>query len=243
MSGAPEATPSNQRGFSAGARGEAPWGTLEGEAARAQFPSALGDGTSEAPVFPSQARRWRLEGSLGPSPTWVISLRLQERVRDRFAVPPGGSVRIPGEETVRRARLETSWSASPEIRLKGRLDERWEREPATGRRAEGKLLMGEARWAGEASWSVTVRWYAFHSPTAFLTTGVEEVWDGVVSPQPAGGMGNLRGATGERYVLIARRRWGKNVRMWVKYDSDRRWRGAQNSDSRHACHLEVDYGW
>ncbi len=242
-SGSPDSTPSNQRGVSAGARREASWGFLEGEAALARFPSAIGNGTSEAPVFPSQASRRRLEGLWRPSPPWDISFRLQESARDRFAVPQGGSVRIPGEETVRRARLETSWQASPEIRLKGRIDERWEREPVTGRRADGKLVMGEACWSGGSPWSTTVRWYAFNSPTAFLTTGVEEVWDGVLSPQPSGGMGNLRGAMGERYALIARRRWGKIFRMWVKYDAVIRWLGAQTSDSRHAWHLQADYGW
>jgi hypothetical protein len=232
---------SDQEGLSFGVRRKEVFGRWEGEAAWARFPSPLGDGTGNAPAFPSQARRWRAEASLRPDPEWELLLRLQEQVRDRYLLSPPSESRRPGTETVRKARLESSWDASPRLGFKVRWDERWERETVSGRRAEGKLLMGELRWRGGDHWSLTGRWYSFHSPTAFLTTGVEEVWSGVVSPLLAGGMGNLRGAPGERYVLAARGRWGR-FSAWIKYDANRRWRGAPAAGSRHAWRFEANAG-
>jgi hypothetical protein len=238
----PAALPANQRGLALGARVSRDGRYVEGEAVWAHFPAPMGNGDNEDPVFPSQARRWRLEGGFRPAPAWDFSAVLQERARDRYVSPPEGGERRQARETVRKARWESVWSASPRLRLKARADVRWERLPAAGRRAEGKLLMGEARWQG-GSWSLSGRWYVFHSPEAFLTTGVEEIWDGVVAPRLAGGMSTLRGASGERMALILRKRWGKTLRVWLKHDADRRWRGPERVPSRRAWHLQTDVNW
>ena len=235
-----QSSASDQRGLSFGVRREEVWGRWEGEAAWVRFPSALGDGTGNAPAFASQARRLRAEGSVRPDPEWKLFLRLQEQVRDQYLLAPGAEARRPATETVRKARFESAWDASPRLGFRVRWDERWERETVSGRRAEGKLLMGELRWHRGDGWSLIGRWYSFQSPTAYLTTGVEEVWDGVVSPQLAGGMGNLRGASGERYVLLGRCRWGR-FSAWIKYDSIRRWRGASADGSRHEWRLQTDW--
>jgi hypothetical protein len=113
----------------------------------------------------------------------------------------------------------------------------------TGRRAEGRLLMGEVGWSPSDAWSLAARCCAFQSPEAFLTSGVGEVWDGVVSPVLPGGMGNFRGAAGEYYALALRRRWGRAVRAWAGYNEVLRWRGASAGDSRRSWRLQADFSW
>ncbi len=239
----PTSLPANQKGLSLGARGGGRWGYAEGESVWVSFPAAQGDGRNEDPVFSSQGRRWRAETGLTFSPDWDGLLRFQERTRDRSLTPPGGLSRAQGQEIVRRMRVETSWKASASARFRMRYDVRWERTPFVGRRAEGRLIMGEVLWRPEGVWSLSGRCYAFQSPEASLTSGVEEIWDGVVSPLVPGGMGNFQGASGERYVLVFRRRWGEGLRSWISWGENRRWRGASVRDDRRSWRLQTDFSW
>jgi hypothetical protein len=236
----PSSLPVNQRGLTLGARGEGEGGYAEGEAAWALFPGPIGDGKNEDPVFASQARRWRLEVGRTFSPTWSGSLRLQERTRDRSLTPPGGAAPVQGSETVRKLRGETVWRPEDALRLRLRYDVRWERTGFAGLRAEGRSVMAEAAWRPGGGWSAAGRVFAFQSPEAFLTSGVEEVWDGVLSPSAAAGLGNLRGAPGERYVLSVRRRWDEGLSAWAGFaENPRRSAGA----SRRSWRVQTDLSW
>jgi hypothetical protein len=236
-----EGPPQNQRGLFAGFHRETSGGTIEGETSWARFPGAQGDGSNSAPLSASAARRWRLDGIFSPFRKWELRGRFQERVRDRRQSFPGDSDRLQGPETIRRARLESQWQASSQWRLRWRQDVRWERRPLSGERAEGRSLMVEGRWSPSDRCSWTVRQYVFDSPDAYLTSGVEEIWNGVASDSLAGGMGSFRGASGERWAFIFRRKWGESIKVWAKYDTNRRWKGADAGDSRHGWHLQTDW--
>jgi hypothetical protein len=141
-----------------------------------------------------------------------------------------------------KARFESTWVGWGGWRLRGRWEGRRERSP-DGDLVAGRLVLGEISWSGQG-WRWGARHVIFRSPAAYLTTGVEEIWNGVTYPLLAGGMNSLRGESGVRTALIvARRTPGGGV--WVKYDVNDRAASAVPSAQRRrtGIHLQTDLTW
>lgn len=247
VSGGPESLPRNQRGGMVG--GEWVLGRWSGRvnATLAQFPDALGNGKNTDPIAPSQGRylladqRWAVQKDV------EFRLMVQERQEDKYLLDPGTGVRRQVPERTQKWRGAISWDPSPTLRWTVRHDLRLERTPALDKKADGRLWVGDVQWTPRSGTRIKARTYFFHSPEAYLTTGPEEIWDGVVYDRLAGNVGNLRGAPGTRMYLIVGQEWGP-FRFWAKGEVTRRpapseGRATVSSPSRRAWHVQADVRW
>lgn len=116
-----------------------------------------------------------------------------------------------------------------------------------GARHRGSLWAVDTAVAPDRKTSIKARVYVFDSPVAFLTTGPEEIWDGVVYDRLAGNAGRLQGRPGTRLTVIARRDWG-GLRLWAKWETTRRSAEAEDrvpegDPPRRAWHLQMETRW
>ncbi len=245
VSGAPQNRPRNQRGAAAGAEGAAgPWrGRVQLTAAR--FPAAVGNGADSGALFPSQGRYFLCDHWWDAGGGKLLRLSFQERIEEKRE-DTGGLAQTVNDKT-QRARVALQWKASPRWTWGLRHDERWEKTSGAGERHRGALWAVDAALAPDRKTSIKARVYVFDSPTAFLTTGPEEIWDGVVYDRLAGNTGRLQGRPGARVYVIARRDWG-GLRLWAKWETTRRAADAEDRVDdgdlpRHAWHLQAETRW
>lgn len=247
VSGGPESLPRNQRGGVLG--GEWVWGIWSGRvnATLAQFPEAMGNGENTDPIAPSQGRylladqRWAVQKEL------EFRLMVQERQEDKYLPDPETGGRRQVAERTQKWRGAISWEPTPSVRWTLRHDLRMERTPALNDSAYGRLWVADALFVPRPKTRLKVRTYFFNSPEAYLTTGPEEIWDGVVYDRLAGNLGNLRGAPGTRTYAILGQEWGP-LRFWGKYEITLRpapseGRAEVSAPARRAWHLQVDGRW
>lgn len=247
VSGGPESLPRNQRGGVLG--GEWVLGMWSGRvnATLAQFPEAMGNGVNSDPIAPSQGRylladqRWAVQKDV------EFRLMVQERQEDKYLPDPATSVRRQVAERTQKWRGAVSWEPTPAVRWTLRYDIRLERTPALNEKATGRLWVADALFVPRPKTRIKVRTYFFNSPEAYLTTGPEEIWDGVVYDRLAGNLGNLRGAPGTRTYVILGQEWGP-LRFWGKYEVTNRpapseGRAEVSAPARRAWHLQVDGRW
>ena len=247
VSGGPESLPRNQRGGVLG--GEWVQGLWRGRVnvTFAQFPEAIGNGTNTDPIAPSEGRylladqRWAIQKDV------EFRLMVQERKEDKYLPDPGTGGRRQVSERTQKWRGAISWEPTGKVRWTLRHDIRQERTPALDEKAFGRMWVADALFVPRPKTRIKVRTYFFNSPEAYLTTGPEEIWDGVVYDRLAGNLGSLRGAPGTRMYFIAGQEWGP-FRFWGKYEITTRPTQAEGrtepqAPSRRAWHLQADARW
>lgn len=248
-------TTRNQRGGSAGLQyggerfdGEANYGT-------AAFPESLGDGGGSQPVAASSGREIFLRGTWALTRELSLTLRTFITEEDRLDSLVSDGVFQSMRQRTTRNRGEISWR-TPAAGLRLRYETRAEDNLGTGARAIGRLLMSDAYYRPTDDLTIKARFYAFDSPDAYLTTGVEEIWDGVIYNRLAGAMNELRGPPGTRFYLIVEQKVGKSWNLWMKYDINRRTSDFLSPDPsrvdkerssfgavRQGFHLQLDCRW
>lgn len=245
VSGAPQNLPRNQRGAAVGAEGTAgPW-RGRAQLTTARFPAAVGDGADSGALFPSQGRYFLCDQWWDAGGGKLLRLSYQERDEEKREDGSGPAQTV--REKTQRARMGLQWKASPRWTWGLRRDVRWEKTPALGARHRGSLWAVDTVVAPDRKTSIKARMYVFDSPAAFLTTGPEEIWDGVVYDRLAGNAGRLRGRPGTRLTVIARRDWG-GLRLWAKWETTRRsadaeGRAGDGDPPRRAWHLQMETRW
>ncbi len=245
----------NQRGGSAGLQYQGP--RFEGEAnyGAVSFPESLGGGDGSLPVASSAGREIFLRGTWALTRELALTLRTFITEEDRLGTPVPDGVMLTTRQRTVRNRGELSWR-SEAAGLRFRYETREEENVDDGSRAVGQLLMGDAFYKPTEGLTLKARFYAFDSPDANLTTGVEEIWDGVIYNRLAGAMNDLRGAPGTRFYLIVEQKIGKSWNLWLKYDVNRRESrffsaGSSRADReqsafgavRQGFHLQLDCKW
>ncbi|MBP9128516.1 MAG: hypothetical protein KBG07_07095 [Elusimicrobia bacterium] len=245
VSGGVESLPRNQKGGVWG--GEWKRGPWSGRAniTLARFPEAKGDGANSDPVAPSEGRYLLLDQRWTPDREWEFRVSFQERNEDKMVEEENVKRQVP--ETTQKWRAAVSWAPTSAVRWTVRRDERIERVSSGDEKAVGRLWLAEAVAQPWNKTRVKVRAYFFNSPEAYLTTGPEEIWDGVVYDRLAGNLGNLRGDPGTRIYLIAGQEWGP-ARFWGKIEMTQRAvpadGGADASTAdRRAWHVQSDIRW
>lgn len=244
VSGGVESVPRNQAGGVWG--GEWKRGPWSGRAniTLARFPEAKGNGSNSDPVAPSQANYFLLDQRWTPDKEWEFRVSFQNRKEDKLFET--ANVKQQTVSDTQKWRASVSWAPAPSMRWTVRRDERVERMSSLNEKAVGRLWMADAAVQPWKKTRVKVRAYFFNSPEAYLTTGPEEIWDGVVYDRLAGNLGNLRGDPGTRMYLIAGQEWGP-ARLWGKIEMTQRSTPTDGSDasplSRRAWHLQADVRW
>lgn len=211
----------------------------------ARFPEAKGDGSNSDPVAPSQARYVLLDQRWKPDREWEFRLSFQDRKEDKIF--DDGNVKWTAPKLTQKWRAAAVWAPTPGIRWTVRRDERIERESSNDSKAVGRLWMVDTAAQPGTKTRVKVRAYFFNSPEAYLTTGPEEIWDGVVYDRLAGNLGNLRGAPGTRVYLIAGQEWGP-ARLWGKIELTQRSASPTgesdgSTTARRGWHFQTDIRW
>lgn len=247
VSGSPQDLPRNQTGAVLGGEwGSGAWkGRVNLTAAR--FPESVGDGDNSGPLAPSEGLYFLIDQEFRIAPRVDLRLSFQERQEEKVETDPGSGFRRQVEEKTDRARIGFRWKTGPVWTWSLRYDERWERTPAFETKSRGSLWMFDAVAAPGPRTSIKGRVYVFNSPSAYLTTGPEEIWDGVVYDRLAGNLGNLRGAPGTRLYVIVRHAF-RAVRVWVKFENTRRPAEAddrvpEGDPPRQAWHLQLETHW
>jgi len=247
VSGGPESLPRNQTGVLAG--GEFSAGEWKGRlnATAARFPEALGDGSNTGPLHTSQGRFLLADQRLGLGPGAEFRLYCSDQQVEKRLEDVSGVLRQV-TETTRRLRATVQWRAGPRVQATLRREVREERVKAFGEKATGRMWVADAVFSPTRTTTLKVRTYFFDSRDAFLTTGPEEIWDGVVYPRLAGNLGSLRGAPGTRMYAIVRQTLGKHGRLWMKLEITRRpetaeGRAGEPSPPRRAWHVQWDERW
>lgn len=241
VAGGPESRPRNQTGVTGGGEIHAARWKARANAVVARFPESRGNGTDSGPLTASSGRyafldqEWKVlpdtEGRL-----WLSDAREEKREEDAG----GFSRTVP--VGVRRARGELRWKASPFWTWGLRGDLREERREGTVFR--GRMTVWEAIHRPSDRAFFRARVYFFNAREVDLSTGLEEIWPGVVYPRLAGNTGDLRGAPGTRWVLWWARRETKTGGWWVKTDWTDRPAGADGAgDRRWAWHFQWDERW
>lgn len=245
VSGAPQNLPRNQRGAAIGGEGRAgPWnGRFQLTAV--EFPAAVGNGSDGGALFTSRGRFALADQTWEAGGGRTLRLSVQDR-REEKREDVGGFSRTV-TETTQRARIAFAWKVSPRWSWGLRYDERRERVPALHELRRGSLWAVDAGVTPDRRTAIKGRVYLFDSPEAYLTTGPEEIWDGVVYDRLAGNLGQLRGTPGTRMYLIVRRDWG-GLRLWAKWEVTRRAAAAEDRVddgdlARHAWHLQAETRW
>lgn len=247
VSGGPESVPRNQRGGVLG--GEWVKGVWSGRVnvTVAQFPEAVGNGTNTGPIAPSQGhylladQRWAVQEDV------EFRLVFQERGEEKYLPDPAQGVRRHVFHGTQKWRGAVSWEPTRQVRWTLRHDLRCERTPALEEKASGRMWVADAQFTPRAGTRLKARTYFFNSPEAYLTTGPEEIWDGVVYDRLAGNLGSLRGSPGTRMYLIAGQEW-RSLRFWAKGEVTRRpaqaeGRAENSAPARRAWHVQVDAHW
>jgi hypothetical protein len=254
--GAPEELTDNQNGAQYGLRYEGGRHKAQAAYTLARFPAPLGDGSGTAPIQASRGRRVYLDEEYAASQNVSLYVRYQLVEQEVFeSAVSGGKDRIALRRT-HRWRFQAAGRGGPRVRLRFRYEVRHEDTESTGLRRAGHLVMGDARWTPAPGLTLASRLYVFDSPAAFLTTGSEEIWDGVYYYRLAGGLNSLRGAPGTRFYFTAKHALGPDMDVWLKYDVNRRpgdlisvqsSTAGQESKAfgaaRHGFHAQVDYRW
>jgi hypothetical protein len=242
----PDGLPRNQRGARMGAEISAGRWTHRGEWVGASFPGPQGSGTgnSTAPRGAGEARRVYWESAWEVDSDWVLLCRVSHA--DELRAGSVAEGRAVGTRRVDRLRVESVWEPLRGVKWRLRTESRRERGPGPEDASFGNLAMTELVWRA-GKWGLGGRVYVFDSPAADLTTGAEEIWDGVPYTRLAGGLGDLRGSPGTRQVVTARY-GGRRAEVWVKYDVNQRRipPGATPSIGerrRHGLHVQVDWRW
>jgi hypothetical protein len=242
VSGGVESVPRNQAGGVWG--GEWKRGPWSGRAniTLARFPEAKGNGSNSDPVAPSQAHYILLDQRWTPDKEWEFRVSFQNRKEDKLY--ENANVKRQAASDTQKWRAAVSWAPAPSVRWTVRRDERIERVDSLGEKAVGRLWLADAVAQPWNKTRVKVRAYFFNSPEAYLTTGPEEIWDGVVYDRLAGNLGNLRGDPGTRIYLIAGQEWGP-ARFWGKIEMTQRasvsdGRTDSSTPDRRAWHVQSD---
>lgn len=237
--GGPENLPRNQRGVVLGMGWKKSRREGQVTATLARFPSPLGETTGSYLQGPSAAEDILGSGVIPLNDDSELRFRLGYRHEERIHRSEG--ISTTRDNHVTRARLEWRWKASPTLSGQMRGDFRRDRGSAQG---QGRLFMMGLTFRPLQGWRVEPKLYVFHSPEAYLTTGSEEIWDGVYFPRLAGSLGNLRGAPGIRQAVVVSWRGGAWT-VWTKFDQNRRWPDADAAEeqSRRSVHLEVSWAW
>ncbi len=258
--GNPEAVPDNQRGMVAGWIFDRSSYYCQINYALAKFPRALGKGQTTTPVHASFGRQIYVENRYALVDSFDVYFRCQRKDRDvlvlRTPNEAGAAFRQQVSQTTDRFRVQFKWHPSGWVRYLMRWESRIERTPSEGERASGRSLMGDVQYRPTQDLMLNARVYFFNSPQAYLTTGSEEIWDNIYYFQLAGGLGSLRGTPGSRYYFIVQQNIGTQMKVWMKYDVNRRPKDLSAiqvsqtlqetkafAAARHGFHLQIDYKW
>ncbi|HRY29788.1 MAG TPA: helix-hairpin-helix domain-containing protein [Elusimicrobiota bacterium] len=258
--GAPEELTTNQRGVQMGLEYRGKKYTNRTNYYIATFPDAMGNGDNSDPVQASQGRQIYFENLYKVTRPVELYFRWQRTEQDFFP-----TLELNGASTGRRRQLlkdvqkfryQVTWTASSQVRYRVRYETRYEDVPEYPTRAFGHLVMGDVKYKPTRDLTLNARVYFFDSPTASLTTGVEEIWDKTVYYRLAGAMNSLKGDPGTRFYLIAKQRLGRDLSVWMKYDVNYRpgktrsiertvsdQESAAFGSTRQGFHMQVDYKW
>ncbi|MBL0059725.1 MAG: hypothetical protein IPP35_11625 [Elusimicrobia bacterium] len=247
VSGGPENLPRNQNGGVLGGEWVVGFWAGRVNATFARFPEAVGDGTNTGPIAPSQARYLLADQRWAAGKDLELRLMFQERLEDKNLPDPVSGFPRQVAERTQKWRGAVAWDPTPGVRWTLRHDLRLERTPAFGVSQSGRMWVADAAFAPHPGTRIKVRTYFFNSPEAYLTTGPEEIWDGVVYDRLAGNQGNLRGSPGTRTYVI----FGQNIglsRLWGKFEITSRPEQAEGRSSnpapaRRAWHVQWDGRW
>ncbi|MBI4396407.1 MAG: helix-hairpin-helix domain-containing protein [Elusimicrobia bacterium] len=257
--GQPEDLTDNQKGVMTGGQYSTSSCRSQLVLTLAGFPRAMGNGRNSLPIHSSEGRAVYFENALRPSKPFEFLVRYQRRDQEKRseAVPGNGMVELRRQEreTVEKVRYQAAWENPLSVRLLLRYETRHETFPP-GKGRFGDLWMADLRFRVKEDLMLAARTYVFDSPQAYLNTGVEEIWDGVVYNRLAGAMNSLRGSPGTRFVVTLRQEIGPRVSAWLKYDVTRR-PGDLNtrqaslteqekrafSATRQGFHIQLDYRW
>jgi hypothetical protein len=173
---------------------------------------------------------------------------VQERQEDKYLPDPATGVRRQVAERTQKWRGAVSWAPARGVRWTVRHDIRLERTPALNEKANGRLWVADALFVPRPKTRIKVRTYFFNSPEAYLTTGPEEIWDGVdlrsIGREPRA---ICAASPGTRTYVILGQEWG-SLRFWGKYEMTNRpaqseGRADVAAPARRAWHLQVDGRW
>lgn len=247
VSGGPESLPRNQKGGQLGLEGKK--GTWNGRfnATLARFDQPRGNGSDAGPLTPSTGRYLLFDQCLALTTDVLFRLAVSEK-GDEQRLDDGSGVFRTVPTLTRRWRGSIEWTRRPRWTWEFRADEREERVRSFRRVDRGRLWSIGARWRPASHTTLKGRFYVFDSPKAYLTTGPEEIWDGVVYPRLAGNLGSLRGDPGTRFYLIFKRDWWDRLTAWLKWEVTHRpaaeeGRTGSAAAPRQAWHLEVSGRW
>lgn len=247
VSGGPESLPRNQKGIQLGLEGKKDFWSGRFNATLAQFEQPRGNGSDGGPLTPSAGHYVLFDQSLSLTPEVVFRLAVSEK-GDEQRLDDGSGVYRTAPTLTRRWRGALEWARSSRWTWDFRADEREERVRPFQRLERGRLWSFGGRWRPDPHTTLQGRFYVFDSPKAYLTTGPEEIWDGVVYPRLAGNLGSLRGSPGTRFHVIFKREWGDRLTAWLKWEVTHRpaaeeGRTESSAVPRQAWHLEVAGRW
>jgi hypothetical protein len=247
VSGGPESLPRNQTGGVLG--GEWVNGSWRGRVnvTLARFPEAKGNGTNSDPIMPSQGRYILVDQQWDATSDVDFRLMVQDQVEDKFLSDPVSGFRRQVAQRTQKWRGAIGWEPTRRTRWTLRYDARLEDTPALGQAATGRMWVADAVFKPRPDTRIKVRTYFFNSPEAYLTTGPEEIWDGVTYSRLAGNLGSLRGTPGTRTYLMLGQTWGA-FRFWGKYEVTSRPAQAEGrtevqAPARRAWHIQMDARW
>ncbi|MBL8023721.1 MAG: hypothetical protein JNK54_05495 [Elusimicrobia bacterium] len=247
VSGGPESLPRNQRGGVLG--GEWVKGPWKGRVnvTLAQFPEAKGNGTNADPIASSQGRYFLTDQRWAVKEDVEVRLMFQERVEEKLLTDPVSGFRRQGTARTQKWRGAVGWEPTRRTQWSLRHDIRLEETPLVGRKVTGRMWVADAVFKPRPGTRIKLRTYFFNSPEAYLTTGPEEIWDGVVYDRLAGNLGSLRGTPGTRTYLIVGQTLG-SFRFWGKYEITSRPAQAESREDppappRRAWHVQVEARW
>jgi competence ComEA-like helix-hairpin-helix protein len=246
--GQPDELSDNQRGVYMGLRYDGQKYTNLTNYSIARFPEAKGNGDNSDPVHASYGRYLYFENAYKVSKGVTLYFRYQRDSRE--ALDDDAGAPLVYLRDTQKFRYQVTWQGSPEARYRLRYETRYEDAAGESAGAFGHLIMGDVRYRPTKALLINPRIYFFDSD-AFLTTGVEEIWNKVQYFRLAGSMNNLRG-TGTRFFLIVKQSVGKAWEFWMKYDVNHqpgRLTGFPPSEdsafsaTRHGIHMQADLKW
>lgn len=247
VSGAPQDVPRNQTGGVLGAEIKAgPW-RGRWNATFARFPEAVGNGNNSGALTPSEGRYLLADQTWAPRGPVEIRVMIQERTEETRQDDPSWGVQRLMVQKTEKWRAALTYKVTPRFRWTLRHDVRREQTPDLDETHTGRFWSLDTVVKPWKNTTLKARAYFFNSPDAYLTTGPEEIWDGVVYPRLAGNLGNLRGAPGTRMYVCFRQKI-QNSQLWAKYEITRRPASAESRTdpsalARRAWHVEWETAW
>jgi DNA uptake protein ComE-like DNA-binding protein len=252
---APENLSDNQRGIVLGMEHDGSVVKSRFNYYIATFDEPLGSGTSSAPMQASQGRNIYWDNLYALNRSVQLGFRYRsDRTESNVSVPGGGG-RRQVEELSDLFRYEVTWRPSREVRYRVRYEDRYSDDPLALTRDAGYLLMADVQFKPTRDLTLNARAYYFEAPDAPITTGVEEIWNGVIYPRLGGALQTLRGR-GQRYYFTAKQAIGRDFDLWFKFDMNtvpRQLTSAESTRSnqesaafgasRYGFHSQLDYRW